>query len=205
VSATHAKLEQGVRSRERLLEAAASLVGAGGYAATSVDSIATEAGVVKSALYWHFGSKHGLLLAAIDQATGDWIRAAQAAVDEAVGPADRLDRLLTHVRRLIVERPATQRLVFSLLLERADGDPEVRAACRRIFAEQRGALARGLAETVPLSERAAADLANAFVAQCHGLLLHHLAEPDTEALDRALRVVRRMMLLAIDHEIGREK
>ena len=67
MATTHQKVEQGARSREALLDAAIELIADGGYTATGVDAIARRSGVVKSALYWHFGSKDGLLIAALER------------------------------------------------------------------------------------------------------------------------------------------
>ena len=60
VSATPSP-EQEVHTRLRLLEAAVQIFDRKGYAAASVREIAEAAGVTKPVLYYHFGSKEGLL------------------------------------------------------------------------------------------------------------------------------------------------
>jgi AcrR family transcriptional regulator len=50
-------------TRGRLLEAAARCFVRDGYVATTLDGVATEAGLTKGAVYWHFDSKRSLLLA----------------------------------------------------------------------------------------------------------------------------------------------
>src|ERR1700760_660480 len=52
-------------TRSRLLRAAADVFAARGYDGTRVADIAAAAGVSNSALYAHFGSKAGLLVAAL--------------------------------------------------------------------------------------------------------------------------------------------
>jgi len=64
---------QGAESRERLLQGAIDLISERGYAATSVDAICRHAGTAKTALYWHFKSKEGLLNAIIERVNEDWI------------------------------------------------------------------------------------------------------------------------------------
>ena len=55
------KTARGEASRRRILDAATQLICERGYSGTSVDAVCKRAGVVKTALYWHFGSKSGLL------------------------------------------------------------------------------------------------------------------------------------------------
>ena len=204
VAGTYQKRAQGEESRDRLLAAAEDLVGAGGYAATGVDAISARAGVVKSALYWHFGSKQGLLMAALDRQNATWLAGVERAVEATSDPLERLDRLIGHVREVIVERPEARRMVFAILLERAAGDPECRAAVARGFRELRAALARGFGLAMPALEPVRAlAIADAFVAHCDGLLLDHLADPDEARLDDSLRTLRRSVLLQIEHELRR--
>ena len=51
---------QGDATRLALIAAARELFGERGYAATSLDDVAAQAGVTKGALYHHFGSKSSL-------------------------------------------------------------------------------------------------------------------------------------------------
>ncbi len=53
-------------TRRRLLEAARRLLEARGYHGVSLDEIATEAGVSRQAVYLHFRSKSGLLVALVE-------------------------------------------------------------------------------------------------------------------------------------------
>jgi len=49
-------------TKRKILEAAAKCFSKGGYAKTTMDKIAEEAGVSKGALYWHFRSKEELFV-----------------------------------------------------------------------------------------------------------------------------------------------
>src|SRR5882724_9074046 len=100
LATTHQKIEQGARSREALLDAAIELIADGGYTATGVDAIARRSGVVKSALYWHFGSKDGLLIAALERTAREWVAEFEASVVVKAEPAQRLENMLGHVRKL---------------------------------------------------------------------------------------------------------
>src|SRR5512134_3808416 len=66
------KTAQGALSREKILDAAVELIADRGYSATSVDALCKKAGIVKTALYWHFGSKEGLLAAVLERVAGEW-------------------------------------------------------------------------------------------------------------------------------------
>lgn len=58
-------------SRGRLLHAAVEIFERKGYAAASVREIVAHAGVTKPALYYHFRSKEGILIAALELAVGE--------------------------------------------------------------------------------------------------------------------------------------
>src|SRR5438552_18360907 len=60
---------QGEREDTRglLLEAAAKLIAERGYRGTSVNDVIARAGLSKGTFYWHFRSKHELLVAVLDE------------------------------------------------------------------------------------------------------------------------------------------
>ena len=202
--ATEAKLQQGEESRQRLIDSATALISDGGYAGTSVDAIARRAGVVKSALYWHFGSKRGLLLEAIRVETEAWVTEAFGAARAVGAPMARLDDLMDRVESVIAEGSRAQRMMLALLLELGADDEEVRESVAEVFDVTRRALSAGLGDSLQgLGPEAAEDIAEAFTAQVDGLMLRQLAAPDGPRLRRSLRMLRRMVLLAIEHELDR--
>lgn len=75
-------------TRQALLAAARRRFGTVGFAGTSLDEIAADAGVTKGALYHHFGSKEQLFLAVYDAVEGEL---SARAVEAAVGGTDPLD------------------------------------------------------------------------------------------------------------------
>ncbi|ACK51750.1 transcriptional regulator, TetR family [Methylocella silvestris BL2] len=58
--------------RRLLLEAAIRLFCRGGIGATSVDAVVAESGIARMTLYNHFGSKEGLVLAALQHEGAAW-------------------------------------------------------------------------------------------------------------------------------------
>jgi AcrR family transcriptional regulator len=61
------KVRQGAATRRALLDAARSLFGEQGYAATSLDEVAQAAKVTKGALYHHYNGKQELFAAVYEQ------------------------------------------------------------------------------------------------------------------------------------------
>ncbi|BDZ48916.1 hypothetical protein GCM10025867_11570 [Frondihabitans sucicola] len=59
------KQERAQATRAAIIRAAAAIFGQRGYARTTLDVVAVEAGVTKGALYFHFDSKHDLANAVI--------------------------------------------------------------------------------------------------------------------------------------------
>ncbi|MFI6578614.1 TetR/AcrR family transcriptional regulator [Nocardiopsis sp. NPDC050513] len=157
---TDGRLARTRATRARVAEAAARLFTAGGYAATSIQSVAAEAGVAAQTVYNAFGTKAAVLKEALDQAVaGDaepvatldrpWVRAALAAPDareqirlQAAGTASVMERVapLSEVVRGAADSDADLRALW-----RANVDQ--RRAVQRVFAErlaERGALRPGL-------------------------------------------------------------
>ena len=101
--------------REQILRAAARAFGRAGFAGTSLDDVAQEAGVTRAILYRHFESKADLYRAVLDQA--------QRRLAEATGaPAftkDSIDGLL--------DAAAEDPDGFRLLFQHAAREPEFRA------------------------------------------------------------------------------
>lgn len=77
-------------TRRALLDAARRRFGTSGFAGTSLDDVAAEAGVTKGALYHHFRGKEHLFLEVYDQVEGEL---AARSLEAATGAADVVDGL----------------------------------------------------------------------------------------------------------------
>lgn len=101
--------------RQALLAAAARAFARGGYAATSLDDVAAEAGVSRVLIYRHFDSKAQLYRAVLDETRGELIRA--------TGAPDRLEPAsLEALVRVAQSHPDAFRLFF----RHASREPEFR-------------------------------------------------------------------------------
>src|SRR5215831_7221701 len=71
----NARRRLGLRTRERVMEAAAGLLLRGSVSAMSISDVVRLAGVPASSIYWHFGSKEGLVAAVAAAAVERWLAA----------------------------------------------------------------------------------------------------------------------------------
>lgn len=77
-------------TRTRLLEAGRRLFGYAGFAATSIEDLAREAGATRGALYHHFLSKEALFAAVFEGAERELLAASDQAAARAPDPWQRL-------------------------------------------------------------------------------------------------------------------
>ena len=188
--------ERKAETRARLLDAAATLFAERGIDAVSVDAVCDEAGRTSGAVYAHFGSKQGLLLALLDEWAHSLVTVIAAEFELAATVEDRLRAVAVNV----VTNPSdqTRRL---LLLERelwlrAARDPEVARAMRARSREAHERLSRGFAAWIAegLVDRVAEPdvLATVFRALVIGFETQHRIDPaslDTAQVASALAMV----------------
>jgi TetR/AcrR family acrAB operon transcriptional repressor len=119
------KDEQALATRERLIEAATQLFADRGYRDTSVQAIGAAAGISRGSIFWHFGSKEGLLLAVVERAFAEWESEVLVPdVGDAVG-VEAIRRALDAHRRFLVDDSAKAiRLLFVLMFEALGPRPE---------------------------------------------------------------------------------
>jgi AcrR family transcriptional regulator len=175
----------GELSRERILAAAIGLFSERGFAGTSVADVCDRAGVVKTALYWHFESKEGLLDAALARVAEAWIEQIRASVDEVQGIEARLDRFVAGLRWLVLERATVSETTRANLLE--------------LFTSARDAIAEGVRDTLG---RDVPDLdlaADSVLSFAHGIALTQRLTRDPELLERQLDYLKRLFALAVFH------
>lgn len=134
--------------RERVVVAALELFGERGYHATSIADIGARAGIAKSVLYHHFGSKAGLFEEIAETQTRDLLaHVADALPDD---PAEsRVRAGVDAYLRFFEERPSAWRL----LLRDPPADPALVAVHERLAAERERALGELLAGQDKLRDR----------------------------------------------------
>ena len=194
---------RGAATRERLLDAGYTLFAEKGYAATSTAEICRRAGAVKTALYWHFESKEGLLAAALERAALAQVEEIQKSAYLEGDPLSRLDRFLGGLRALVEQRPEMIRLLLSVALERGESNAETRAMLRRLFRQIRQAIVQGIEDSTGLRLREAEWLAQLILSLQEGVMLRHLIDPGQTDLSHLYEQMRQTILLVIGHHIQR--
>lgn len=109
--------------RGRLLESAAALFSAKGYAATTVREIVARAGVTKPALYYYFRSKEGIYLDLMRAPLKGFEDHIESAMREEGTSRERLERLCLHAYDDFVRNLSLARIMFSIYYGPPQGAP----------------------------------------------------------------------------------
>ncbi len=183
--------ERKADTRARLMAAAADLFAGQGIDAVSVDAVAEAAGRTSGAVYAHFGSKQGLLLALLDSWKDSVLAVLLAEVAVSDSPARQLAAVWSTVSGTSDDEAARWPVLEHELWLRASRDPEVADILRIRNAEALRYSARQLEGWTAMvgAEPAAppAELAILVKALLTGLGLQKRLDPATVPDDLALR------------------
>ena len=188
---------QSEATRERILAAAVDLFGERGFAPTGIEALCQRAGVVRTAIYWHFGSKEGLLVPVLERAASEWVEEIQKSVYLEGDPLARLDRFIVSLRDLVVLRPNLVRLLLSVALERSDQDAATREALRTIFERARAAIVQGIDDSLGAPRSESALIARTALAFVSHAVTHQLVDPRPGEVDRIFTELRTAIVLMI--------
>jgi len=191
------RVAQGLKSRDNLMRAATRHFAERGFSATSIDDVCRDAGVVKSAVYWHFASKEGLLAAVLEETATAWIDGIVASVHQTGDPRERLSRAIGGMRDLVETRPALLRLLHSMLLERTADSADTRDVLLRVFDRARAALADGIAEVIGIRPPGLETTAALALAALDGIFLQHQLRKDRDELDRLFAELERSIIYLV--------
>jgi TetR/AcrR family transcriptional regulator len=108
----------GLRTRSEIVAAAERHFAERGYEATRLDDIADEVGIRRAAIFYHFGDKHELYAAVLDEVFSDWTEA----LPRDGNAAERLEAALLGWIDYVARRPSVARLI---LREAANSKPGV--------------------------------------------------------------------------------
>jgi AcrR family transcriptional regulator len=111
------------QTRERLLKAAIAVFDRKGYAAASIREIVERAGVTKPALYYHFGSKEGLLGAVLQEGERHLRDIAARALARSGTARERIVAFAEDLYLQIQDNQASMRLVHSLFFSPVEAAP----------------------------------------------------------------------------------
>jgi len=194
--------ERKAETRAKLLAAAADLFADQGIDAVSVDAVAEAAGRTSGAVYAHFGSKQGLLLALLDSWKDSVLAVLLAEVAVSDSPAEQLAAVWSNVSDTSDEDSGRWPVLEQELWLRAARDPEVADVLRVRNAEALRFSARQLAGwTSAVGTRPTAppdELAVLVKALLTGLALQKRLTPETVPDDLALRGIAALVGLPAD-------
>ena len=187
-------------SRQQVLDAAISVIAKAGIAGTTVQDIASEAGLSKGAVHYHFESKDELLERVLDRCC-ELMEARIVAVFESGGsPLERVRRVLAEMWRV-----------------RRDGIPEVRVLSElHVLARQNRRLRKSFADALERNRqqmissgidhllaagaklRVSVDVVPRLVlASLDGLMLQHEISPITPETEREILHALETVTLAL--------
>ena len=197
------RLLRGQVSRDRILESAVELFSQRGYAGTGVYDIARAAGVEKTALYWHFGSKEGLLAAVLDRMDEEFVE--QIVKRVARGGRDTDDRLAlfaSGLERLVSEHGHLIRLLLSVSIERSQVSPETRVAMERTYERTRLAVARGFEQSLGVELPDVDMIARLTLAYLWEASVREQIDPKGVDHARFFQHFRRLVALDVEHQLA---
>jgi AcrR family transcriptional regulator len=191
------QVERRAQTRALLLDAAATLFAVQGVDAVSVDAVAEAAGRTSGAVYDHFGSKQGLLLALLDSWKDSVLTVLLAEVAVSSSPRSQLAAVWENLADPSEDPSGRWSLLEQELWLRAVRDPEVADVQRVRNGEARRYSARQLdrwTRSVGAHPAAAPEeLAVLVKALLTGLVMQRRLEPDTVSDELAVRGLARLL------------
>jgi AcrR family transcriptional regulator len=184
-------------SRERILEVATELFAQQGYAGTGVDQLAARSGIAKTAIYYHFGNKAGLLAATLERAAGTWIEGIYQASRQAGDWSARLDRALAGMRSLLEEKPWIFKLMQILALEVAEEKADIREILQSILRQARQAIVAGMHDALGFEVPDAEGVARLILGSLDGIAMNLQIDPEAISLDESFLELRRITTFAV--------
>jgi AcrR family transcriptional regulator len=176
----------GAASREAILDAAEELMAAHGFSAASISRIERASGLPASSIYWHFGSKDGVLMAVMKRGADRFFASLPPASDFDGSPLEQIDAALRMAGRLLDEHPQFLQLLITLGLQHGEGDPQVMELVRDVRRQARERLEQAIhaaLDDVPQGERdeAAAQLARVSLALGDGWFIARTVDRESDA------------------------
>jgi AcrR family transcriptional regulator len=105
---------RGVRAREAVLDAAERLIAQHGYDAATIAALVAEAGVPSSSIYHYFGSKQGVLLAAVERGAERFFHELPAVGRRSGSEREHVQALLDTVQAVLRRHPDFPCIVVAL-------------------------------------------------------------------------------------------
>jgi AcrR family transcriptional regulator len=182
--------ERRAATRTRLLAAATALFAEHGIDGVSVDAVAAAAGRTSGAVYDHFGSKHGLLLALLDDWSGALVAVMAAQFEISADMTERLGAVWDNVCADPSEGVRRLFLLEHELWLRAARDTRLASALKQRTRASNERVARGIARWQNegrLEESSSPDEISVLL-KAMVLGLHMQLQADPDSVDRSAAI-----------------
>jgi AcrR family transcriptional regulator len=176
--------------RDQLLAAARKLLQDKGYAHITARDLVAESGTNLASIGYHFGSKAGLLNAALGSVFEEWttelVKVAMSAEHETP-----VERCLRAWSVMLEQLPGQRAMLLSFVeaLAQADRDPDLRTQLAEIQRGTRDRVSAVVAESLGTTpdDPACRALASFIMAVCDGLATQWLVNPEQSPTGEELR------------------
>jgi TetR/AcrR family acrAB operon transcriptional repressor len=180
--------EEAAVTRAAVLKAALSVFSAKGYAAATLDDVASAAKVTRGAVYWHFKGKADLYNTLINEVSARGAAVVQGAVAEGGTLIEILRRVFVSQCTLI-EDDKDARAVMELALFKTGLNPELQVGRKKqinsgnaLIAGIADAMRMGVMQGILRNDLDPTDMARAFIAFENGAIQMWLASPKSFSL-----------------------
>ncbi|MFB0926972.1 MAG: helix-turn-helix domain-containing protein [Acidimicrobiales bacterium] len=181
-------------AKHRIVAVAGELMAERGFAGTSIAEIAKRSECAPPTIYWHFGSKEGLLHAVLREGADSHFGAIRKMARLAGTADERLDKQLNAAAVGLEKEPPFIRLLLLLTLERRSDDAtlEVIRVARARACAQLGLWFAAYFDELSLTNdgRVIDRVAELALALTDGLVLEHILNPGTADIAGAMRSFR---------------
>jgi AcrR family transcriptional regulator len=195
--------EHGQATRDRILAATIDLVCRKGFSGTSVREVCEAVGVAKTAIYWHFGSKSGLMTAVIESVTVAWIDDFESVSRGEGTPQERIDGLMEAVQRLVIDRSELLRIMILTVMEQGTVDPHIVTKVRVLTDAIIVTIGEGFTKALGTELPDMDLLGHTIIALTHAALRRRIMDPDVD-LDRLFKDFKRTVNVLVTDRIVRQ-
>jgi AcrR family transcriptional regulator len=178
------------------------LFGEFGYAGTGVNAVCLRAKVAKTALYWHFGNKEGLLSAVVDELSQRFVREIQRDVYQEGEKQDRLSMLIAGLRRVVVEQSHLLRIILSIVVEFENLHSDVRLALTHINQQSVEAISQGFEDAMGMKLPDSDLIAHHIIAYLEYAYRRHVLDPEGD-IDRYFEDLKNTIVLLVRDRVSR--
>lgn len=189
-------------SRKQVLDAAVAMFAERGISSTSVQDIATAAGLSKGAVHYHFESKDELLQRALEQCRDTVERRVLAAFEEPNLPMDRVRRAIAEMWAVHRDDVAEVRVLAELAILARQNEPIREALAGALRTSRQQIIEIGFSRLIEmgLRPRVPVDVAaRLLLAMIDGLALHHRIDPmSLEDEEELLRTIEATMFAVFE-------